>query len=493
MKSTYLGIDLGTSAMKFVLIDEDKNVLKQITEKYHVTQDANGWSEINPEIWFSCLNKGVKKIFEKCDGRLLKRIGITGQMHTLIVLDEDGNVIRPALMWNDLRTKEKIPEIRKVIENFSEGEYLSKIISTGSPAANLLWLKQNEPDNFKKIHKFLIGPDYLVYKLTGNYTTDFCEASTSCLYEIRAHKWSKEMQELLGLKNIAYPQVKGSAEVAGILKEEVAYSFGVNSNVEVLVGTGDNPATAISTGCLVKGYPVISLGTSGVLMMPVKDPQSYAKGKVILFSFEGINYSYLVQGVVQSNGSTFDWCAKKIMGFKDFKNIDDKININDVIDSEVLFYPHLNGDKTIYSDPNLRGAFIGLGINTDKYTLLYAVIEGLCFGLKQLVEEMHLPIKEFDAIKVVGGGANSKIWMQTLANVLNKKVEKMDGMIGPAFGVAFLAAYSDKNDSYMNKITESTLKIECCYYPNLKATEICNKKYKKYLRMQKGIQYISEE
>ena len=182
MEQLFLGIDLGTSAMKLVLMDGQKNVLAQITEKYQTAQPDKGWIEIDPEIWFGCMRAAMEKILSGCDRTKLRGIGITGQMHTLVVLDGNGRPVRPAIMWNDIRTKELIPELKKRMETFDEGEYLSKTISTGSPAANLYWMKKNEPENFKKIRKFLIGPDYLVYRLTGVYGTDYCEASTSRLY-----------------------------------------------------------------------------------------------------------------------------------------------------------------------------------------------------------------------------------------------------------------------------------------------------------------------
>lgn len=490
MRHTYLGIDLGTSAMKMVLIDSDKNVLGQISEEYEAVHFGDGWSEINPEIWFASMENGIQKIMKGQDRKALVSIGVTGQMHTLIVLDKNGKTVRPAMMWNDTRTKTILPELKDKIKEFPEGEYLSKTISTGSPAANLYWMKKFEPDNLKKIWKFLIGPDYLVYCLTGSTVTDYCEASTSCLYRIYKKEWSEEIRSLIGIHQEAYPEIRGSAQSAGRILPGIAEKFQFNPDVEVIVGTGDNPATAISTGCLGLGYPVISLGTSGVFMMPIENPESQTKGKKILFSFDDVKYSFLVQGAVQCNGNTFDWWNHDIMEMRNFHKLTTELDVNRAAENELMFYPHLNGEKTIYADTELRGAFTGISLSTTQEDMFYAVVEGLCFGFRELAEKMKFPVREYGSVRVVGGGSQSPVWLQTMANVLNIPIKKMDGMTGPAFGIALLAAYKGKNISSLKRISEGSIKIECCYQPNKQAAAFCERKYEKYLRMRSGLKYI---
>lgn len=491
IKHTFLGIDLGTSAMKLVLIDAEKKVLAQLTEEYQAAQPERGFSEIDPEIWYSCMLSAMERILKQCDRSRLRGIGVTGQMHTLVVLDEEGNPLRPAIMWNDIRSKDLIPKLKGQIKKFPEGDYLSRTISTGSPAANLYWMKENEPEQYKRIRKFLIGPDYLVYRLTGHCGTDYCEASTSCLYQIREKKWSPQMQNMLGLQNEMYPEIRGSVLAAGKLRRELAERFSLHPDTDVLTGTGDNPATAISTGCLGRGYPVISLGTSGVFMMPVATLQENAKGKMILFSFDDKSYSYLVQGAVQSNGSTFDWWVRGIME-EDFSSVDSLIDADRSSVSGVIFYPHLMGDKTLYADPNIRGSFIGLSTETDRSDMLYAVIEGLCFSFRELAEKMRLPLRRFGSVKVVGGGSKSRVWMQTLANVLNIRIEQMDGMIGPAFGIALLSAYHYGCFDSLEQISEGMVNIKNCFEPQPEAVISCQERYGKYLRIRRGLRYIME-
>ena len=298
------------------------------------------------------------------------------------------------------------------------------------------------------------------------------------------------MRNLIGLDQSCYPELRGSAECAGKIFPGIAEELGISEEVEVIVGTGDNPATAISTGCLGLGYPVVSLGTSGVFMMPIDKPESQTKGKKILFSFDDKKFQYLVQGVVQCNGNTFDWWNKNIMELKHFQELTTSIDVNSNARNELIFYPHLDGDKPIYADPELRGAFIGLNLTTSQENLFYAVIEGLCFGFRELAEKMCLPLEKYGTVKVVGGGAKSPVWLQTMANVLNIAVEKMEGMIGPAFGIALLAAYKGGSITSLEQISEGNVKIECRYEPNEEAFKACQKKYQEYLRIRSGLQYI---
>ena len=245
--------------------------------------------------------------------------------------------------------------------------------------------------------------------------------------------------------------------------------------MEVIVGTGDNPATAISTGCLGLGYPVISLGTSGIFMMPIEKSESQTRGKKILFSFDDKKYSFLVQGAVQCNGNTFDWWNRDIMEMRNFHKMTTELDVSKMAENELMFYPHLNGEKTIYADTELRGAFTGINLSTTQEDLFYAVIEGLCMGFRELAEKMKLPIREYGSVKVVGGGAKSPVWLQTMANVLNVSVEKMEGMIGPAFGIALLASYKNENFSSLQRITEGNVITECCYQPDRKAASFVKK------------------
>ena len=490
MDRTYIGIDMGTSGIKLLLIDGQRRTLAEASLEYEVDHPREGWSEIDPGVWYAAMLEGLRRLLTGQDAARVSAIGVTGQMHTLVVLDAMGESVRPALMWNDKRTAACLPLLRQTLAAGPDGAYLSGIVSTGSPAANLYWMSREEPERFRRIRRFMIGPDYLVYRLTGEVGTDYVEASTSSLYCPTRRAWSEEMRTLIGLPESAYPPVRGSGEVAGTVLPALAEALSLPAGVRVIAGTGDNPATAISTGCLGGGYPVLSLGTSGVLMFPVSTLREGARGKVILCSLDGRRFSWLVQGVVQSTGESVSWWTRRVLGVHDFGTLDGDIDESMIRASRVLFYPHINGDKTLYADPTLRGAFIGLSSDTGPAELYCAVIEGLCFAFRQLAEGVQLDLSAGPALKVVGGGAKSDLWLQTLANVLDVRVERLSGAIGPAFGIALLAWAADHPDAQPETLTEDSLTVARTFEPDAGLVGVYAEKYVRYLRIHDALKFI---
>lgn len=484
----YIGIDIGTSAAKLLAIDETGTVVCSCEREYQYSEPKPGWREIWPKVWLEAVRSGLCELLLALERPLVKVIGVTGQMHTTVFLDTEGQPIRPAMMWNDMRTKEDIPIIKRILTaNDTVG--ILKIISTGSPAANLLWLKNKEKENFNKLDQFLIGPDYLVYYLTSKYSTDYCEAATSSLYDIEGQCWSDSMRNLIGLSKSVYPPVRGSQEIAGTLRADLQREFGLSADVKVIVGTGDNPATAVGTGCLQYRYPVLSLGTSGVLVISRNMISRNMKGKQILFSLDGRRIYNLIQGVVQSAGGSFGWYVKKFLQIDDYDELMKTVDINELGTGELLFYPHLTGDKTIYMDPAVRGAFLGLNTNHTKADLAVAVMEGVCFAVKQLIQAMQLSREELSQLKVTGGGANSIIWMQILADVLNTRIEQLDSGEGAAYGIAIMARDAVCR-SETTKETENPVKSRTGYYPRAKQAEFYSKKYNQYLKVYDALKLI---
>lgn len=487
----YVGIDIGTSSAKMILVDSMGHTIYSVSREYEVEEPAPGWKEINPEMWMQAIDDGMEELLEKVDRTLVRKIGVTGQMHTVIMLDQEGKSIRPALMWNDTRTADMVPKVKMKIEKEPKIAHISKIISTGSPAMNLLWVKENEPENFEKMRKFLIGPDYVVYCLTGNKQTDYCEASTSSLCNLNDGKWSPEVRKILGFPEYIYPEIKGTGEIAGNLIDVYQKKYHLGGYVQVVVGTGDNPAAAIATGCFEKKYPVMSFGTSGVLMFPRERVEFEAKGKNILFSIDGKNRMVLVQGVVQSCGSSLAWWLEKIQKTSDYDGEIKQVNMAHLGESSVLFYPHLVGDKTIYADPKLRGSFVGIGTDVSRTDMTIAVLEGICFGVKQLTETMKIPKEQLENLHVTGGGAKNEVWMQILSDVLNVPVIQMESNAGAGYGIALVAAQADGED--MQEILSTTIVEKNKFYPREYNVSLYNKKYHTYCKMHDSMKMLQQE
>lgn len=488
----FIGIDIGTSSVKMLAMDEAGSVIEKCGRNYQYSQPHPGWREIWPSVWVEAVEDGLGELLDGLDRQNVEAIGFTGQMHTTVFLDKDGNCIRPAIMWNDMRTKDRISSMKEWLEGKRDARSILRILSTGSPAANLLWLKEQEADHFHKLGRFLIGPDYLVYYFSGDFSTDYCEASTSSLYDTDGRCWSESMKALIGLPEDVYPPVMGSQQVVGTLRDGLREKFGLPADVKIIAGTGDNPAAAVATGSLQYHYPVLSIGTSGVLVLSRSQMDVGMKGKQILFSLDGKTVDVLVQGVVQSAGGSYNWYVRKILGVEDFDSLMKPVDMESLGKSELLFYPHLTGDKTIYGDPGLRGAFIGLDTNHTREDLAVAVMEGVCFAVKQLVQEMQLTPEELGALKVTGGGSYSAIWMQILADVLNGKVEQLDGGEGASYGAALMARNAVCPAEAGNDGSSHPVRVRGCFMPRAYHVGLYELKYKKYLRIHDALKMISD-
>lgn len=489
----YVGIDMGTSSVKVLLMDENGRVVRDSSRSYEVSEPHPGWKEIDPEVWMRAASEALEELLEYAEAKDIVSIGVTGQMHTVVMLDEEGHSVRPALMWNDTRTSGLLADIRERLRRTAEVPYIANVISTGSPAINLYWLKRNEPENFGRMKKFLIGPDYIVYRLTGKYQTDYCEASTSSLFDLNSREWSSEIRDILGFPEEIYPEVKGSSQIAGTIKEEWMKKFGLGKQVSVTVGTGDNPAAAISTGCFLKKYPVLSLGTSGVLMVPREKVELDAKGKNILFSLDGEEVDVLVQGVVQSCGNSFSWWTNTVLHTDSFEEETRYVDMNKLGENSIIFYPHLTGDKTIYADPQLRGGFFGIGTDCTRADMTVAVMEGICFGVRQLADEMHLNAKIQEGLRVIGGGSKNDVWMQILADVLNVRIIQLKSTSGGAgYGMALVAASGGSYGLPMEEMIEKTVVSGREYLPREKHVMLYEKKYQRYRKIYEAMKLIYE-
>lgn len=436
----YIGFDIGTSSLKVTVIDQQKHILTEDSYAYHYDEDEEGYREIDPQRWITAAQHAILELSKQGYLENARVFGVTGQMHTTVMLDSDGLPVRPAIMWNDSRTASLVNELREEIKDIEELRYIRRILSTGSPFMNLLWVKTMEPALFQSIRKVMTAYDYLVYHLTGKESCDYCGASTSAMYDILTKQWSSYMLDRLGINETYFGTLHASCDIVGTVKKELLHG-NTTEDILVIAGTGDNPATAMAMGLLHQKEPVISLGTSGVVIVAKQDGRFDGNGKNVLFQARRKEIINVVQGVVQAAGGAHRWWIENILETQNMASDQQAISLQDLGRNTVLFYPHLSGDKTIYSNPSLRGAFLGLSTSTKRKDMTQAVMEGVGFGLRDVLAHMMLPAWP-SKIRVNGGGSTSELWMQMLADILGADIEVAEAPATPAYGVCLLAMWA---------------------------------------------------
>lgn len=440
----YIGIDLGTSAVKLLLMDETGNIRKIVSKEYPLFFPKPGWAEQNPCDWFAQSVEGMKELTEDCDRSQIAGIGFGGQMHGLVILDEKDEVIRPAILWNDGRTVEETDYLNHVIGKEKLSEYTGNIAFTGFTAPKLLWLKKHEPENFARISKIMLPKDFLAYRLSGVYSTDYSDASGMLLLDV-AHKcWSEEMISICGIKAKMLPKLFESYDRIGTLLPEIAEDLGFPSSCIVAAGAGDNAAAAVGTGTVgteADGTAKcnISLGTSGTVFLT--NARFGVDRNHALHSFAHADGSYHLMGCMLCAASCNKWFMEEILQSQNFDKA--QAGITELGKNHVYFLPYLMGERSPHNDAQAKGAFIGMTLDTDRKDMIQAVLEGVAFALKdslRAAESIGCKVKE---ATICGGGAKSPLWKQILSNVLNIRLSTVDVEEGPAYGGAILAAVAD--------------------------------------------------
>ena len=432
----YIGVDLGTSAVKLLLMDEKGNIKNIVSKEYPLSFPKSGWSEQNPEDWYEKSVEGIKELVDGFQKEQVAGISFGGQMHGLVTLDEKDQVIRPAILWNDSRSTKETDYFNEVIGKETLSKYTANIAFTGFTAPKILWMKENEPEKFAKIKKIMLPKDYLAYRLSGAFCSDYSDASGMLLLDVEHKCWSKEMMELCGITEEQLPTLYESYDVVGTLKEEVAKELGLPVTVKVIAGAGDNAAAAIGTGTVGEGNCNISLGTSGTIFISSKqfkvDPHN------ALHSFAHADGHYHLMGCMLSAASCNKWWMEEILKTTDFDKEQEEIVT--LGENQVFYLPYLMGERSPHNDPKARATFIGMTMDTTREEMTQAVLEGVIFALRDSLEVARSLGIKIERTKICGGGAKSLLWKKMVANILNLKVEVIESEQGPALGGAILAA-----------------------------------------------------
>ena len=475
----FIGVDLGTSAVKLLLMDENGKICKIVSREYPLYFPHPGWSEQNPEDWFAQSMEGIRELTADCDKSQVQGISFGGQMHGLVALDDQDRVIRPAILWNDGRTGKQTDYLNQVIGKDKLSEYTANIAFAGFTAPKILWMKENEPENFAKICKIMLPKDYLAYKLSGSFCTEYSDASGMLLLDVEHKCWSEEMLGICGITKEQLPKLYESWEVVGTLKKEIAEELGLPESVKVIAGAGDNAAAAVGTATVGDGGCNISLGTSGTLFISSK--KFGVDENNALHSFAHADGNYHLMGCMLSAASCNKWWMDEILKTKAYQ--EEQAGITKLGENRVFYLPYLMGERSPHNDPDARAAFIGMSMDTTREDMTQAVLEGVAFGLRDSLEVARSIGVSPERTKICGGGAKSPLWRKIIANVMNMKVDIIESEEGPGYGAAILAAVGCGVFSSVEEAAKKLVKIVATEEPDPELTAKYEERYQKFRKL----------
>ena len=475
----YIGVDLGTSAVKLLLMNEAGHIEKIVSREYPLSFPHSGWSEQNPYDWYDKTLDGLKELLSECDKSLVDGISFGGQMHGLVTLDAQDEVVRPAILWNDGRTTEETAYLNEQIGRERLTGYTANIAFAGFTAPKILWMQKNEPDLWAKVKKIMLPKDYLAYRLSGTFCTDYSDASGMLLMDVKNKCWSKEMMEICHVSREQLPDLYESFEVVGTLKKEIASELGVPETVKVIAGAGDNAAAAVGTGTVGANHCNLSLGTSGTLF--VSSDKFGVDEHNALHSFAHADGGYHLMGCMLSAASCNKWWMDEILKTKDYAG--EQKGIQTLGENQVFYLPYLMGERSPHNNPDARAMFVGMSMDTTREDMTLAVLEGVAFGLRDSLEVARSIGIRIDSSRICGGGAKSPLWRQIIAAVMNVKLEIIESEEGPGYGAAILAAVGCGTFESVESACEKLVKVIDTVEPDPVLVQKYEEKYQKFKQL----------
>lgn len=485
----YIGIDLGTSAAKLLLMEAGGNTVNVVSKEYPLYFPHPGWSEQAPEDWWSAVTEGLMELTRGYDRSEVKGISFGGQMHGLVVLDESDEVIRPAILWNDGRTQKQTDYLNDEIGKEILSGLTANIAFAGFTAPKLLWMKEEEPENFAKIAKIMLPKDYLAYRLSGVHATDYSDASGMLLLDVKNKCWSKQMLEICGIREEMLPVLYESYEAAGNIKPEIAEMLGFSKDVKIIAGAGDNAAAAVGTGTVGDGKCNISLGTSGTIF--ISSARFGVDEHNGLHSFRHADGQYHLMGCMLSAASCNKWWMEEIIGTEKFAA--EQAQITRLGENHVYFLPYLMGERSPHNNPNARGTFIGMTMDTTRADMTQAVLEGVAFAIRdsfEIAKSLGVPITR---TKICGGGAKSPLWRKIIANVLNIEVDSVAAEEGPGYGAAILAAVGCGEYESVEAAAGKLVQVRDTIKPEPELAEKYEQRYRQFAKIYPTVKELFEE
>ena len=474
----YIGIDLGTSAVKLLLVDENGGICNEVTREYPLEFPQPGWSQQAPEDWKKAVLEGIPALLSGFDAGQVAGIGCGGQMHGLVVLDDRDRVIRPAILWNDGRTAAEVDYLNNEVGKEKLSSLTANIAFAGFTAPKLLWMRKNEPENFAKIAKIMLPKDYINYVLTGVHCCYYSDASGMLLLDVEHKAWSAEMLDICGVKPEQMPRLFESYEVVGTVRPELARSLGLSDHVQVVAGAGDNAAAAVGTGVVGEGGCNISLGTSGTLFISSErfgvDPNN------ALHAFAHADGGWHLMGCMLSAASCNKWLCDDILKTTDYAAEQKDITAEKLGRNHVYFLPYLMGERSPINDTNARGTFVGMTMDTTRSDLVQAVLEGVAFAIRDSFEVARSLGLDIPSSKLCGGGSKSPLWRTIFANVLGIPLELPKTEQGPGYGGAMLAMVGCGRFESVRAAADALVEVASVVEPDPELTARYEARYRQY-------------
>jgi xylulokinase len=473
----YIGVDLGTSGVKLLLTDDTGKVIKSVTRNYDLIIPKSSWAEQDPNLWYEQSLYALKELVIGYENQI-EAIGFSGQMHGLVILNDEDEVLRPAILWNDQRTVDEVDYLNNEYGIEKLLEKTGNIALTGLTAPKILWVKKHEPEIFKQISKIMLPKDYLAYKLTGVFATDVSDVSGTLYYDVKNKKYSRDLLNIMGVAPSQLPEVFESYEKIGVLKREILKELKITKDVSVIIGGGDQAVGAVGVGIVEDGKASISLGTSGVIF--VASDKFKIDTKSHFQSYCHTNGNYHIMSVMLNAAGALKWWSEKIFNQDDYSSFFEGVKDSD-IHNDLFFLPYLSGERAPINDPNAQGVFLGLDLSHSKKDLDRAIVEGITFALKQSFEKIKKLDIDIPSVRITGGGAKSEIWAQMIADILDVEVYTMENEEGPALGAAILAMVGNGLYENAQEACKKIVKLANHYKQNIKNIKIFKKKYEKFV------------
>ncbi|MCD7753462.1 MAG: xylulokinase [Clostridiales bacterium] len=477
----YIGIDLGTSAVKLLLMRGDGKIVNIVSREYPISFPHPGWSEQNPEDWIAQTIAGIQLLVQDVDRSQVAGISFGGQMHGLVVLDKNDKVIRPAILWNDGRTFQEVDYLNNVVGREKLSDLTANIAFAGFTAPKLLWMRSNEPERFARIDKIMLPKDYLAYRLTGVHCTDVSDASGTLLFDVEHKCWSREMLDICGVREEQMAQIFESYQPVGTLTAEMAAILGLSPDVVVAAGAGDNAAAAVGTGTVGEGKCNISLGTSGTIF--ISSNRFGVDQFNSLHSFAHADGHYHLMGCMLSAASCNKWWMEDIIGTGDYAANQAPITDDRLGNNHVYFLPYLMGERSPINDTDARGTFVGMTMDTTRADMTQAMLEGVAFAIRDSFEVARSLGITIRRSKICGGGARSPLWKKIVANVLNVSLDILASEQGPGMGGAMLAAVACEEYPSVEACCDALVKVVDTVEPDPAIAARYEARYQQYRKI----------